>query len=61
VGIVVYLVYRANKRLPVFRSVSRDWNREQVQILKNAGELELMDDLIGKLKERDPNFTARVS
>jgi APA family basic amino acid/polyamine antiporter len=60
-GIVVYLVYRANKRLPAFRSVSRDWNREQVQILKNAGELELMDDLIGKLKERDPNFTVRVS
>ncbi|HKU67144.1 MAG TPA: APC family permease [Candidatus Baltobacteraceae bacterium] len=59
-GIVVYLVYRANKRLPAFGSVPRDWNREQLHILKNAGELELMDDLIGKLKERDPNFTARV-
>jgi hypothetical protein len=32
-----------------------------VHILKNAGELELMDDLIIKLKERDPNFTVRVS
>jgi APA family basic amino acid/polyamine antiporter len=60
-GIVVYLVYRARKRLPALRSVPRDWNREQVHILKNAGELELMDDLIGKLKERDPNFTVRVS
>ena len=60
-GIVVYLIYRARKRLPAFGSVPRDWNREQVSILKNAGELELMDDLIGKLKERDPNFTVRVS
>jgi APA family basic amino acid/polyamine antiporter len=60
-GIVVYLVYRARKGLPALRSVPRDWNREQVHILKNAGELELMDDLIGKLKERDPNFTVRVS
>ncbi|HET9096065.1 MAG TPA: hypothetical protein VFN37_05355, partial [Candidatus Baltobacteraceae bacterium] len=60
-GIVVYLIYRVRKRLPVMKSVSRDWNREQVHILKNAGELELMDDLIGKLKERDPNFTSRVS
>jgi APA family basic amino acid/polyamine antiporter len=60
-GVLVYIVYRARKQLPVLSSVSRDWNREQVHILKNAGELELMDDLIGKLKERDPNFTVRVS
>jgi APA family basic amino acid/polyamine antiporter len=60
-GVVVYLIYRARKRLPVAGSVPRDWNREQVQILKNAGELELMDDLVGKLKERDPHFTVRVS
>ena len=61
VGIVVYLVYRVRKKLPVFSSVARDWNREQVHILKNAGELELMDDLVTKLKERDPNFTVRIS
>ena len=39
----------------------RDWRQAQVNILRNAGELELMDELVGKLKERDPNFTARVS
>lgn len=60
-GIVVYLIYRLRKRLPIMSSVPRDWNREQIRILKNAGELELMDDLVGKLKERDPNFTMRVS
>lgn len=60
-GIAVYAVYRVRKRLPLFRSVPRDWNRDQVQILRNAGELELMDELVGKLKARDPGFTVKVS
>lgn len=56
-GIVVYAVYRLRKGLPLFGSVTRNWSRDQVQILKNAGELELMDELVHKLKERDPGFT----
>ncbi len=60
-GIIVYAIYRLRKGLPLFGSVRRDWNRDQVQILRNAGELDLMDELVDKLKERDPNFTARVS
>ncbi len=58
-GIIAYAVYRVRKKLPVFGSVARNWNRDQVQILRNAGELELMDELVGKLKERNPDFTAR--
>ena len=60
-GVIVYAIYRVRKKLPLFSSVKRDWNRDQVQILKNAGELELMDELVGKLKARDPNFTAKVT
>lgn len=60
-GVSVYAVYRLRKGLPLFGSVKRDWNRDQVQILRNAGELELMDELVGKLKERDPGFTVKVS
>ncbi len=60
VGVCIYVIYRLRKRLPLFGSIKRDWNRDQVKILRNAGELELMDELIVKLKERDPNFTARV-
>ena len=33
---------------------------EQHQLTKKQG-VELMDDLVGKLKERDPEFTVRVS
>jgi APA family basic amino acid/polyamine antiporter len=60
-GVAVYVIYRVRKGLPLFRSVPRDWNRDQVQILRNAGELELMDELVGKLKARDPGFTVKVS
>ena len=60
-GIAIYVIYRLRKRLPLFGSVPRNWSRDQVQILKNAGELELMDELVGKLKARDPNFTMKIS
>ncbi len=60
-GVIGYIIYRLHKRLPLFGSVKRDWNRDQVQILRNAGELDLMDELVSKLKERDPSFTANVS
>jgi APA family basic amino acid/polyamine antiporter len=60
-GVCVYVLYRLRKGLPLFRSVPRDWNHDQVQILRNAGELELMDELVGKLKARDPGFTMKVS
>ena len=58
-GIIIYVIYRIRKKLPIFGSAPRNWSRDQVQILKNAGELELMDELVGKLKARDPNFTMR--
>jgi APA family basic amino acid/polyamine antiporter len=60
-GVIVFVIYRSRKRLPIFRSVPRDWSRDQVAILRDAGELELMDELITKLKERDPSFSVRVS
>ncbi len=51
-GFIIYAIYRVRKKLPVFGSPPRDWSTEQVRILRNAGELELMDELVGKLKKR---------
>ena len=58
-GVCIYAFYRIRKKLPLFSSVKRDWKRDQVQILRNAGELELMDELVDKLKARDPGFSAK--
>jgi APA family basic amino acid/polyamine antiporter len=52
-GIIFYFIYRARKGLPLFRSVKRDWRKQQVEILRSAGELELMDEYIANVKASD--------
>jgi APA family basic amino acid/polyamine antiporter len=51
-GMIAYFVYRSRKGLPVFGSRPVDWQMQQVTILKEAGELELMDELVEKLRAR---------
>ncbi len=53
IGIVLYLVYRRQKGLPVFRSRQHNWRKEQVEILRDAGELELMDEFVANVKASD--------
>ncbi|MGA9944716.1 MAG: APC family permease [Candidatus Cybelea sp.] len=52
-GFILYLVYRHYRRLPLFRSQSRDWRTAQVDILRRSGELELMDEYIANVKASD--------
>jgi len=52
-GIVGYCIYRRMKGLPVFHSQARDWRNEQIDILRNAGELELMDEYLANIKAFD--------
>jgi basic amino acid/polyamine antiporter, APA family len=51
-GVAIYFVYRKRKGLPLFRSRPVDWETQQIRILKDAGELELMDELLEKLRAR---------
>jgi basic amino acid/polyamine antiporter, APA family len=53
VGLVLYLVYRRHRKLPMLGSQKRDWRRSQVNILRHAGELELMDEYIANVKASD--------
>jgi APA family basic amino acid/polyamine antiporter len=52
-GFILYLVYRHYRRLPLLRSQRRDWRNEQVEILRRAGELELMDEYLANIKASD--------
>lgn len=52
-GLVVYFFYRRHRKLPFLRSQPREWRKEQVDILRNAGELELMDEYLANLKASD--------
>ncbi|HTU81419.1 MAG TPA: APC family permease [Candidatus Acidoferrales bacterium] len=53
VGIVLYFFYRRHRKLPIFRSQPHDWRKSQVEILRMAGELELMDEYVANLKASD--------
>jgi len=52
-GVLLYLLYRRQKRLPIVGSQTRDWRTQQVQILRDSGELELMDQYIENVKAAD--------
>ncbi len=52
-GFILYLLYRKRKGLPVFRSQQHDFPNRQVDILRNAGELELMDEYLENLRSRN--------
>ena len=53
VGIVLYFFYRRQKRLPLLHSQKHEWRKAQVEILRDAGELELMDEYLANLKASD--------
>jgi hypothetical protein len=51
--LIGYLVYRKRKRLPVFKSRPHDWRKAQINILQEAGELEMMDEYLVNVKNID--------
>jgi len=52
-GVLIYLWYRKQKRLPLFHSQPKDWKQQQVEILRNAGELELMDQYLSRVRDAE--------
>ena len=60
-GLIGYLIYRKSHGLPVFRSQPHDWRKAQVNILQDAGELELMDEYLANIKAMDERKAAMAS
>jgi APA family basic amino acid/polyamine antiporter len=60
-GICGYLLYRKRKGLPVFHSQKRDWRRAQINILQEAGELEMMDDYLINVRQMDERKAAGLA
>ena len=52
-GFFGYLWYRKKKKLPIFGSRKHEWEQQQISILRDAGELELMDEYLSNLRKRD--------
>jgi basic amino acid/polyamine antiporter, APA family len=59
-GLIAYFVYRRRRGLPMFHSQKRNWRAQQVEILRDAGELELMDEYIANVKASDARREAAL-
>ncbi len=57
-GIAGYLIYRRRKGLPMFGSQRHDWRKAQINILQQAGELEMMDEYLANVKVMDERRAA---
>jgi len=58
-GLILYIAYRRHRRLPLLRSERRDWRSAQVDILRRAGELELMDEYVANVRASDARRAAK--
>ena len=50
-----YAWYRKKHKLPLFRSVKHDWEKEQIDVLTSAEEFDLLEQYKLALAERDRN------
>jgi APA family basic amino acid/polyamine antiporter len=53
VCIGLYLIYRKRMGLPLFKSLPRDWEKEQEAVLRSAEEFDLLEQYKLALRERD--------
>jgi len=60
-GLIGYLIYRKSRGLPVFRSQKHDWRKAQINILQDAGELELMDEYLANVRQMDERKAAKAA
>jgi len=52
-ALLVYLVYRIVKKRPIFGSIERDWEAEQIAVLTSAEEFDLLEQYKNSLHLRD--------
>ena len=52
-GLIVYFFYRKKNNLPLLKSIERDWIGEQMRVLKEAGEVENLEEYIKALEGRN--------
>ena len=52
VGLVIYVLYRRRRKLPIARPIERDWEEEQLRVYEEAGEYELAAELCENLARK---------
>lgn len=50
-GLIIYIIYRKKNKLPIFGSIKRDWVSEQERVLREAGEVEALEEYMKAIEE----------
>jgi basic amino acid/polyamine antiporter, APA family len=53
IGLVIFWVYRKRSGLPFFHSSHHDWDKEQMQVYHDAGEIEMLEEFQENIQRRD--------
>jgi APA family basic amino acid/polyamine antiporter len=51
--VAYYLWYRRSQKLPLFGSIPREWEKQQIEVLQSAEEFELLEEYRLALQARD--------
>jgi APA family basic amino acid/polyamine antiporter len=57
-GLLLYVLHRRRAGLPVLGNVCHEWEREQLEVYRDAGEPELAEEYQENLRRRDRLITA---
>ena len=52
-GLIIYFVYRRHQKLPAFKSLKRDWEKEQLHVYEDAGEHDLAEEFRENLARKE--------
>jgi APA family basic amino acid/polyamine antiporter len=52
-GLIYYFFYRSSQKLPLFGSIPRNWEQQQIDTLTSAGEFDLLEQYKNALAARD--------
>ncbi|HEY3315783.1 MAG TPA: APC family permease [Bacillota bacterium] len=58
-GYIIYFTYRSRAKLPIFGNVKRDWEGDQLHVLREAGEYRLLEQYQAALRRRDEMEAAK--
>lgn len=60
-GLALYWTYRRHARLPLLGSISHDWVKEQLDVYRDAGEIEILEEFEENLERRQRLMAARAA
>jgi APA family basic amino acid/polyamine antiporter len=52
-GLIIFVLYRRHRKLPIRRSLKHDWEKEQLSVYEDAGEHELAEEFRENLARKE--------